>query len=201
MDQIKIGKFISAMRKEQGMTQRQLADKLLISDKTVSKWECGNGMPEVSLMQPLCEALEINLNELFSGERITDVDYKKKAEENMIDLVKEKAESKKKIILAFVVVVISSVAAIPMIIISGVLEMPTWLRVVLTAIALLVLFGGIAVACVLDMDAGTFECKYCGARFKPTAGAYMKGRHTPTRRYLKCPECGKSSYCKHRLTH
>ena len=102
MDQIKIGNFISTMRKEQGLTQRQLADKLLISDKTVSKWECGKGMPEVSLMLPLCDALGINLNELFSGEKLTDADYKKKAEENIMNLVKEKSESKKKIILSVI---------------------------------------------------------------------------------------------------
>ena len=65
MDQIKIGKFIASMRKEQSMTQRQLADVLNISDKTVSKWECGNGMPEVALMLPLCEVLRINVNELL----------------------------------------------------------------------------------------------------------------------------------------
>lgn len=152
-------------------------------------------------MLPLCEALNINLNELFSGERLTDADYKKKAEENMMDLVKEKAESKKKLILAVIVVAITIIAAIPMAIISEYLEMPGWLRVVLVVLALLVIAGGIAVACVLDMDAGTFECKYCGARFHPTAGAYIKGPHTITKRYLKCPECGKSSYCKHRLTH
>ena len=58
MDQLKIGKFIAEMRKEQGLTQKALADKLMISDKTVSKWECGNGMPEVSLMMPLCEILQ-----------------------------------------------------------------------------------------------------------------------------------------------
>lgn len=201
MDQIKIGKFISSMRKEKGLTQRELADILGISDKTVSKWECGNGMPEVSLMLPLCETLSINLNELFSGEKLTDTNYKKKAEENIMDLVKEKEESKKKIILSCVVGVLAIMASLPMIIISKTLEMELWLRITLTVIAVLVLIGGIAVACVLDMDAGTFECKYCGARFKPSAGAYLKGAHTPTKRYLKCPECGKSSYCKHRLTH
>ena len=201
MDQIKIGKFISAMRKEQKLTQRELADILGISDKTISKWECGNGMPEVSLMLPLCEALQINLNELFSGERLTDADYKKKAEENMMNLVKEKEESKKKIIISVIMCVITMISAITMILIAGTLEMPIWLRVVLIAIAVLVMMGGIAVAGVLDMDAGTFECKHCGARFKPTAGAYIKGVHTITTRYLKCPECGKSSYCKRRLTH
>ena len=79
MDQIKTEKFIAAMRKEQKLTQRQLADILGISDKTVSKWECGNGMPEVSLMLPLCESLKINVNELLSGEKLTDDNYHQKA--------------------------------------------------------------------------------------------------------------------------
>ena len=74
MDQIKIGKFIASMRKARSMTQRQLADELGISDKTVSKWECGNGMPEVALMLPLCDALHINVNELLSGERLDGAD-------------------------------------------------------------------------------------------------------------------------------
>lgn len=89
MDYVKIGKFIASMRRERGMTQRDFADLMGISDKTVSKWECGNGMPEVSLMPLLCDALGINLNELFSGERLDDASYKKKAEENMIRLLKE----------------------------------------------------------------------------------------------------------------
>ena len=78
MDQIKIGKFIASMRKEQSYTQRQLADLLGISDKTVSKWERGNGLPEVSLMLPLCECLHINVNELLSGQRLTAPNTKKK---------------------------------------------------------------------------------------------------------------------------
>lgn len=94
MDHNKIGKFISTMRKEQGFTQRAFADVLGISDKTVSKWERGNGMPEVSLMPLLCAALKIDLNELFSGERLNEKNYKEKAEENMISLLQE-AESVK----------------------------------------------------------------------------------------------------------
>ena len=70
MDQIKIGKFIAEMRKEQNMTQKQLAELLNISDKTISKWECGKGMPDNSILLELCEALHINVNELLSGEKI-----------------------------------------------------------------------------------------------------------------------------------
>ena len=98
MNQVKIGKFIAEMRKQQNLTQREFADILGISDKTVSKWECGNGMPELSFMQPICKILKINLNELFSGEKLTDADYKKKAEENMLTLVKETEEMKKNIV-------------------------------------------------------------------------------------------------------
>lgn len=201
MDQIKIGNFISAMRKKQGLTQRQLADMLLISDKTVSKWECGKGMPEVSLMSPLCDALGINLNELFSGEKLTDADYKKKAEENMMNLVKEKAESKKKIILSVIVMVITFMAGVVLIMTSGLLEMQLWFRIHLIVTGAIAIIGGILVATMLDMDAGTFECKYCKTRFKPTAGEYLKGMSSITKRKLKCPHCGETSYCKRRLTH
>jgi len=88
MDQIKIGKFIASRRKEKNMTQRQLADILEISDKTISKWECGKGLPEVQLMMPLCNLLGINVNELLSGEKISADEYQRKAEENMMTLVK-----------------------------------------------------------------------------------------------------------------
>ena len=89
MDQIKIGRFIANCRKEKNMTQRQLADILEISDKTISKWECGKGLPEVQFMIPLCDLLGINVNELLSGEKLSADEYQKKAEENMVTLVKE----------------------------------------------------------------------------------------------------------------
>ena len=200
MDQIKIGRFIAATRKEQNFTQRQLAEKLNISDKTVSKWECGNGLPEVSLMLLLCDALKINVNELLSGERLSDDNYHEKAEENVMDLIREKEESKKKIILSAMIAGLSIIAALPMFIISGMLEMETWLRFLLIGIGLFVIIIGIIIACILDRDAGTFECQKCGTRFSPDMKSYIMGAHTITKRYLKCPHCGESSYCKHRLS-
>lgn len=112
MDQIKIGKFIAEMRKEQGMTQKQLADRMEISDKTISKWECGNGLPEMSLMMPLCEALQINVNELLSGERLAPDDYSRKAEENMMNLMQETDDYKKKEQRKTVFTMLSGVAGI-----------------------------------------------------------------------------------------
>ena len=95
MDQETTGRFIAQLRKENNLTQKELADKLGVSDKTVSKWETGNGMPDVSLLQPLCEILSVNLNELLSGERLSDESYSGKAEENMMILAKDAQDSKK----------------------------------------------------------------------------------------------------------
>ena len=95
MDQIKIGKFIAEMRKEQNMTQKQLAERLNISDKTVSKWECGKGMPDNSILLELCDVLHINVNELLSGEKVSSDNYHRKAEENMLQLI-DKSEKEHK---------------------------------------------------------------------------------------------------------
>ncbi|MBS7194140.1 MAG: helix-turn-helix transcriptional regulator [Clostridiales bacterium] len=149
MDQIKIGKFIADERKRKGYTQKQLSEKLEISDKTISKWERGNGFPEVSLLLPLCNELEITVNELLSGERVSEEDYLKKAEENMVNLVRE---------------------------------------------------AGIAIACVLDREAGAFECPECKERFVPDMKSYVMGPHTITKRKLVCPYCGAHKYCKKVLT-
>ena len=201
MDQIRTGKFIADMRKEKGLTQRQLADLLSISDKTVSKWECGNGLPEVALMLPLCEVLGVSVNELLSGERLSDADYRKKAEDNMMDLMKEREQNKKKVWLQIAIAVTVLLPAFALIIIAGVADLQTWLRWTLIGIGCFMLVGGIAVAAAVDMHTGTFECKYCKTRFVPTAGAYLAGPHTILTRYLKCPNCGKKSYCRRRLTH
>lgn len=201
MNQIKTGKFISDMRKKKSYTQRQLAEILGISDRTVSKWETGKGLPDVSLMLPLCDALDISINELLSGETISDNDYKERAEKNIMNLVKEREESTKKIILSAVVCTLTIISGITLILVSGLLEMQAQLRIILTIIALIVIAGGIAVACVLDAESGTYECPKCGERFVPTLGAYIAGPHTITKRRLKCPHCGESSYCKKRLTH
>ena len=201
MDQIKIGRFIAQIRKKQSLTQRQLADILGVSDKTISKWETGSGLPEVSLMMPLCDALHINVNELLSGECLADADYKKKAEENMMNLVKEREESKKKIILSVIVCALTILSGITIILLSGYFEMELWLRTLLNVIAFIVIAGGIGVAVVLDMNAGTFECRKCGTRFVPDIKDYIAGPHTITTRKLKCPHCGEKSYCKKRLSH
>ena len=200
MDQIKIGKFIAEERKAKKYTQRELADKLSISDKTISKWERGNGFPEVSLLLPLCNELEITVNELLSGERLQAMDYKKKAEKNMVNLVKEAQESKKKIIMSAMVSVLVIVAAVALFVVAGMFEMQVWTRVLLMGIGFVITVMGIAIACVLDREAGAFECPECNNRFVPDMKSYIMGPHTITKRKLVCPYCGAHKYCKKVLT-
>ena len=200
MDQIKIGKFIADERKRKGYTQKQLSEKLEISDKTVSKWERGNGFPEVSLLLPLCNELDISVNELLSGERVSEEDYRKKAEENMVNLVREAQESKKKIVLSAMVAVLSLVAALPLFVLSGDLPMEAWLRTTLVVTGLIVLALGIVIACILDREAGAYECPECKNRFVPDMKAYVMAPHTFTKRKLECPNCGAHRYCRKVLT-
>lgn len=87
MNQEKTGKFISELRKEKNMTQRELADKIGVTDRAISKWENGRGMPDLSLMEPLCNELEISVNELLSGEKIEPKDYREKSEENILNTI------------------------------------------------------------------------------------------------------------------
>lgn len=200
MDQIKIGGFIAEERKRKGYTQKILSEKLGISDKTISKWERGNGFPEVSLLIPLCSELDITVNELLSGQRVSEEQYRKKAEENMVNLVKEAQENKKKIILSVMVGILTILAAVPLFMVAGMFDMRTGVRITFIVIGIVVMIIGIAVACIMDREAGAFECPECHERFIPDMKSYIMAAHTLTKRKLICPKCGAHRYCKKVLT-
>ena len=108
MDLVKIGRFIAECRKEKGLTQSQLAEMLNITDKAVSKWETGKGLPDVSIMIELCDILGINVNELLSGERLSEENYREKANENIVSMIKvadKNRRIKNKIILVFITII------------------------------------------------------------------------------------------------
>ena len=126
MDQVKIGKFIAQCRNDKNITQEELGEKLGVTNKTISRWENGHYLPDIEMMQLLSKEFNISINELISGEKISDLEYKEKAEENLIDALenssftlKEKIEFHKKkwlkehifdivlCIIAWLVVVIS----------------------------------------------------------------------------------------------
>ena len=169
----------------------------IISDKTVSKWECGKGLTEVSLMLPLCDVLHITVNELLTGEKVSDDDYRKKAEENMMNLIKENEENKKRIALSVICGVITIIAVCSLIVIASYIEMHTALRIILIVFAVAVAAVGIGAAAVLEVKAGYYECPHCKALFVPEMSEYVKGYHTLTKRRLTCHECGKTGMCRH----
>ena len=185
MDQIKIGKFIASCRKEQGMTQAVLAEKLGISDRAVSKWETGKSLPDSGIMLELCELLKINVNELLSGERIMAEAYDKRAEENLLAMRREVEEKNRQIIAGLIMVFVASF-----------LEMPVWLRIALIVFALIMIFTVAFIAVGIEQKAGYYECQNCHHRYVPTYWQTNLAMHMGRTRYMKCPECGKRSWQK-----
>ena len=202
MDQVKIGKFLSDERKAKGYTQKQLSELLGISDKTISKWECGNGFPEASLLLPLCNELEITVNELLTGERISQQNYKKKAEENMVNMIREKEENKQKILLTTMIGVISTITFVTLLLVvcfyTDVITLP--IKMVLMVIAISVFGVGLYVAMWGDRKIGYFKCRNCNELFTPTFMQYTMGMHIAGTRYLKCPHCKTRTWCKKVMT-
>ena len=202
MDQVKIGKFLSDERKAKGYTQKQLSELLGISDKTISKWECGNGFPEASLLLPLCNELEITVNELLTGERISQQNYKKKAEENMVNMIREKEENKQKILLTTMIGVISTITFVTLLLVvcfyTDVIILP--IKIVLMVIAISVFGVGLYVAMWGDRKIGYFKCRNCNELFTPTFMQYTMGMHIASTRYLKCPHCKTRTWCKKVMT-
>ena len=105
MDQETIGKFILELRKEKNMTQQELADKIGVTDRAISKWENGRGMPDLSLIKPLCDELEISINELISGEKIDKKEYQDKFEENVLNTINYSQKQIKKTRNKYVIII------------------------------------------------------------------------------------------------
>ncbi len=196
MDQSKTGKFIKDMRKAQGLTQRELAERLGISEKTVSKWETGKGLPDAGLMLPLAKALDISVNELLSGERLDGERYVEKAEENIAALMADKCSPKAKSVTCFVSLILTIISCLGLTVVcAGYATIEVWLRITLVVCALLSMIANVAVILVVGISSEIFECPECGTKFAPSPSAYIAGMHTMTKRRLRCPHCGKKSWC------
>lgn len=167
MNQIEIGRFISEERKKKNYTQRQLSEILGISDKTISKWECGNGFPEMSLLLPLCNELEITVNELLSAKRLSDAVYKEKAEENIMNFIKEREENKSKWKTMILTGLISVVAFLTIIFVvalyTNVISIP--IKIILVVIACLIFCVGLYVAMQGERTIGYYQCPHCKKKF------------------------------------
>ena len=199
MEPTRIGRFIAERRKALGLTQRQLAEQLSVSDKAVSKWETGRGLPDVLLMPPLCAVLGITVNDLLSGERVGEGDYRKKAEENMMELMRENAENRQRLLQSIACGGVTVVAVCALVALAAFLPLPALARVALLLLAMATAVAGIWAAATLDVRAGWFECPRCKELFVPPMADYVKGCHTFTKRRLTCPRCGQTAMCRHRV--
>jgi transcriptional regulator with XRE-family HTH domain/DNA-directed RNA polymerase subunit RPC12/RpoP len=197
MDQIKIGKFIADCRKKQNLTQSQLAEKLDITDRAVSKWENGRAMPDVSLMLKLCGILKISVNELLSGEVIDIENSNKKDEQVLLDMAKE-VESKNKIIWTsmWIIMLVSMIALFAGLFLTAFLVPEGPWQLVTILVLCVVFLLPCFYALKLEVSVAAYKCKNCGHEFVPTYKEALNAMHRGTTRYLKCPECHKRSWCK-----
>lgn len=197
MDLQIIGKFIKERRKEKKLTQVQLANKLNVSEKTISKWECGNGFPDTSLMLPLCKILEISANELLSGKILTSDEYKMQAENNLIQL-KAREEHNHKFLLTVenVIGYMASITFLILIFVASFIDMATWLRIVLIVIGFIEFVVAIHFCLCIEKDAGYYECAHCHNKYIPTYKQVLFSMHYGRTRHMKCPKCNKKSWQK-----
>ena len=197
MDQIKIGMFIQERRKEVGLTQSELAEKLNITDRAISKWERGICLPDASNMQELCSILNITINDLFSGEIVDMNDNEKKLEENLLAMAKLKEEQDKKLLkIEIAMGILCMVPAFVLIFLAAYLDMQVWLRIVLIVLALLIILVVCAFALRIEQVAGYYECPECHHKYVPEYKKVLMAMHINRTRYMKCPNCGKKGWQK-----
>ena len=197
MDQLKIGKFIAECRKQKNLTQMQLAEKLGITDKAISKWERGIAMPDTSIMLELCEILGISVNELLSGEKISMENNNQKNEQLLLEMAKELEKKNKTIWSSMLAIMIVSMTALFAGIFIAAFLIPEGVWQLVTIIGICIVF---LVPCFyalkLEVSVGAYKCKKCGCEIVPTYKEAMNAMHMGFTRYLKCPKCNKRTWCK-----
>ena len=197
MDQLKIGKFIADCRKRKNLTQMQLAEKLGITDKAVSKWERGVAMPDTLIMLKLCDILGISVNELLSGEKIDMENNNQKTEQLLLDMAKELEKKNKTIWTSMWVIMIASMTALFAGIFVAAFLIPEGIWQLITILGSCVVF---LIPCFyalkLEVSVGAYKCKNCGCEIVPTYKEAMNAMHMGFTRYLKCPNCNKRTWCK-----
>ncbi len=204
MNQEKIGKFIAKVRKENNMTQQELANKLNITDRAISHWENGRSMPDAGIMLELCKLLDINVNELLSAKKIIKESYNEQAEENLLEMRREIESKNKKILILNRIITFLGVVIYLLIVLSTILiEMPMVIRNTIMALALviLLLFGVYNLNII--RKTGYYECQECKHQYIPTFYQMFFGMSGITKDgiwRMKCPNCNKKCWHKKVLT-
>ena len=197
MEQVKIGKFIASKRKEQGLTQLQLAEKLGITDRAVSKWETGKSLPDASLMPELCKLLKITINDLLCGEVVSVENYNEKAEKALLEMVKkEEMQNKKLMMYENVIGFGSTISFLIQVLVAVFFVKNTTAQILLFILAFVFLIVGVSFALKIEAETGYYECQKCHNKYVPKYSSVYFAMHLGTTRYMKCPKCGKKSWQK-----
>ena len=197
MDQVKIGKFIAECRKKANLTQMQLAEKLNITDRAISKWENGKSLPDSSIMLDLCDVLSISVNDLLCGEVVTMDNYNKELENNLLEMIKQKEQADKRLLSVEVFIgITATIALFALIFVATFIQMETWLKISLNVFGFILFLAGCFYALRIEQVAGYYECKHCKYRYVPTYKAVNMAMHMGRTRYMRCPQCKKKSWQK-----
>ena len=197
MNQIQIGRFIAECRKKANLTQMQLAEKLGITDKAISKWERGMAMPDTSIMLELCGILGISVNELLSGEMIDMEQKNEQLDELIFQMAKNEERYHKRLRHSAYVIVLTSLAAlICLMTLISLLIPECGFQNFLIIVSVILFIIPCIIALKFKVETGYYECKNCQHMFVPNYKEIALLMQTPTRRLLKCNKCGKWTWCK-----
>ena len=197
MNQEKIGAFIARRRKKKKLTQAKLASYLGITDRAVSKWEIGKGLPDPVYMLELCRLLDISVNELLTGEFIEETKYQQKAEDNLLIMAKQEVKQTKKMFFYENVIGIGSTIIFAILIFMSVYFVENGgIKILLFIFAFLFLITGVSIALKIETEEGYYECQKCHHKYIPSYRQVYFAMHIGRTRYMKCPHCQKRSWQK-----
>ena len=197
MDQIKIGQFIATRRKIVGLTQAQLAEKLGITDRAVSKWETGKSMPDSSVMLSLCELLGITVTDLLKGEITKMETYHKELENNLLEMIRQKEQADKRLLkMEIVMGIVCLIPLLGAICLVAAIQLKESVEAIIVLLSLLPLLIATPFAIRIEQKAGYYMCELCGHRYKPQYKNVFLSMHLHRTRYMRCPNCGKRSWQK-----
>ena len=201
MDQVKIGQFIKENRTKQNLSQRALAEKLCVKERTVKKWENGKAIPDSTVISELCNILQISVIDLLNGEIISLDELNKQNEKIILELT-ENVQSKQKTIISFTwtLLIISTVFFIFVALITHLAVKDKQHSDLIMLIATIIFVISTSLDFMLDLNAGHQVCLHCNHKFKPS---FFKAILAPKKvtsneleRKMKCPKCGKKSWTK-----
>lgn len=190
MDQVKIGKFIAECRKKQNLTQMQLAEKLELTDRAVSKWENGKAMPDSSIMLELCRELDITVNDLLNGEIVSPEDYNKKLEKQLLSLMQEKEQSDKLLLRSrYLIVLVVLITYLVICCLSWNLS-NGWFVIIYFSFFLVIVLPIALLSNRILQKAGYYRCKKCGHTYVPSFKSVFFAFSWDTQSlYFRCPAC------------